>query len=203
MRSKNSFSAGKPTFVVFLIFLLAVAAQTARAQTFKVLHTFHGPNGASPLGVLVRDAAGNVYGTTGGGGAGKCSRFGCGTAFKLNKAGQQVWLHSFEGGDGRGPSAGLLRNATGNLYGTTEFGGKFTQTCGGVQAGGCGVVFKLDRIGQETVLHKFNGTSDGYFPGALLIEDAAGNLYGTTFGGRSRSWHRVQSRYQWQRNYPA
>ena len=70
MRSKKPFSTGKPIFVLFVAFLLALVAtaQPAQAQKFKVLHTFHGKDGASPFGVLVRDAAGNLYGTTSEGG---------------------------------------------------------------------------------------------------------------------------------------
>jgi len=61
-----------------------------------VLHTFHGTYGALPIGQLVLDKTGNFYGTTGGGGLGKC-QFGCGTAFKMNKSGTLVWTHSFDG----------------------------------------------------------------------------------------------------------
>jgi hypothetical protein len=73
MQSKKPFSAGKPTLVIFMAFLLAsaIVPSLAQAQKFKVLHTFHGGDGASPMGILVRDAAGNIYGTTGGGGTGK------------------------------------------------------------------------------------------------------------------------------------
>jgi|HubBroStandDraft_6_1064221.scaffolds.fasta_scaffold54575_2 uncharacterized repeat protein (TIGR03803 family) len=97
--------------ILALVFLLSSALVLAQVQKFKVLHTFHGNDGASPEGVLVRDGAGNIYGTTVGGGTGKCSKFGCGTVFKLNKVGKQVWLHSFEGGNGYDPVAGLLRDA--------------------------------------------------------------------------------------------
>jgi uncharacterized repeat protein (TIGR03803 family) len=186
MQSEKPCSTTKMVFAIFLIFLLAsllVPAQS-QAQTFKVLHTFHGGDGADPGGVMVRDAAGNLYGTTGAGGNGKCSQYGCGTAFKLNKAGKQVWLHSFEGRSGYGPYAGLLRNAAGDLFGTTVNGGKVNNICGGVQAGGCGLVFELDKTGKkETVLYKFAGEASGFFPEALLVEDPAGNLYGTTYVG--------------------
>ena len=93
MRSKKPFFAGKPTFAIFIMFLLAsaIVPTQAQAQKFKVLHTFHGPNGAQPVGGLIRDAAGNIYGTTGVGGSGNCSGgTGCGTAFKLDKSGKQV-----------------------------------------------------------------------------------------------------------------
>jgi hypothetical protein len=70
-----------------LVFL-ASAVVLAQAQKFKVLHTFHGPDGANPVGQLVRDKAGNFYSTTANGGAGKC-KGGCGTAFKIDKTGSK------------------------------------------------------------------------------------------------------------------
>jgi uncharacterized repeat protein (TIGR03803 family) len=188
MRSKKPFSAGNPTFLIFITLLLAsaVAATQAGAQKFKVLHTFHGPNGASPWTQLTRDAEGNLYGTTESGGSGKCQG-GCGTAFKLDKDGKQVRLHGFNGKNGRTPAAGLLRDAAGTLYGTTVEGGD--TTCFSL---GCGTVFKLDTSGRETVLHKFTGTNgDGFFPGALLVRDQAGNLYGTTANGGAHGFGTV------------
>jgi uncharacterized repeat protein (TIGR03803 family) len=185
MRSKKPFSAGKPTFVIFMALLLAsaIVPTQAQARKFKVLHTFHGANGAEPVGQLTRDGAGNFYGTTAAGGRGVCnignSQPGCGTAFKLDKTGRQVWLHSFNGADGWEPLAGLLRDRAGNLYGTTMLGGD--EKC--FPPYGCGAVFKLDKNGKETVLHKFSGTPDGEMPEALLVEDEAGNLYGTAYMG--------------------
>jgi uncharacterized repeat protein (TIGR03803 family) len=186
MQSKKLCSTVKTIFVIFIALFLApaVAVQPAQARKFKVLHTFHGGDGSSPMGVLVRDAAGNIYGTTGGGGTGECSRFGCGTAFKLNKGGKQLWLHSFTGVNGFDPDAGLLRDTAGNVYGTTVYGGKVTQACGGVQAGGCGVLFRLDKTGKETVLYRFAGPRGGYAPYGLPARDESGNLYGVTaYGG--------------------
>lgn len=174
-----------------LVCLLASALVPAQAQKFKVLHTFHGSNGGEPLGVLVRDPAGNIYGTTGVGGTGKCSKYGCGTAFKLNNVGKQVWLHSFQGANGFVPSAGMLRDAAGNLFGTTVEGGRITKACGGVQGGGCGVVFKLDNTGKETVLYKFPGFPSGSGPEALLAKDKAGNIYGTTYQGGASNFGTV------------
>jgi uncharacterized repeat protein (TIGR03803 family) len=175
MRSKLA----KIVFAIFITLLLAsvVVPTQAQAQTFKVLHTFHGPNGNGPAGVLIRDSAGNLYGTTEAGGTGKCGTFGCGTAFKLNNNGKQVWLHSFDISDGEEPSAGLLRDATGNLYGTTDYGGNTTCTSG------CGTVFKLDGDGKETVLYEFKAPPDGNTPQSLLARDKLGNVYGITQDG--------------------
>jgi uncharacterized repeat protein (TIGR03803 family) len=186
MRSKKPCSAAKTSLAMFVTFLLALpmVPTPAQARKFKVLHTFHGPDGANPYAELVRDTAGNIYGTTQVGGSvkGVCASVGCGTAFKLNKNGKQVWLHSFTGSNGRQPLAGLLRDAGGNLYGTTTYGGNVTKACGGAEVG-CGVVFRLASTGKETVLHRFKGTPDGSQPQPLLVEDTIGNLYGTTIGG--------------------
>src|ERR1700676_3174387 len=117
MRSKKPFSAGRPTFVIFITFLLVsvVAVRPAQARKFRVLHTFHGRDGANPVGVLVSDAAGNLYGTTGVGGGGNCSGGeGCGTVFKMDKTGKEVWLHKFNGANGAIPMAGLLRDVSGD-----------------------------------------------------------------------------------------
>jgi uncharacterized repeat protein (TIGR03803 family) len=179
MQSKKPRSVARSVPAVFIIVLLALAitAHPAQAQTFKVLHTFKGREGYAPMGVLVRDRAGNIYGTTSAGGTGKCH---CGTAFKLNKNGKQVWLHSFQGVNGYSPSAGMLRDTAGNLFGTTEEGGD--TNCNSPY--GCGTVFKLnDKTGKETMLHKFTGPPDGLLPEALLVEDATGNLYGPTYIG--------------------
>ena len=188
MQSNKPYSAAKPIFAILMTLLLAsVAHAQTQATKFKVLHTFHGPNGAFPITQLTRDETGNLYGTTSEGGTGVCtfgsSKVSCGTAFKLDKAGKQVWLHSFQYSGGESPMAGLLRDTDGNLYGTTVYGGESGSSCGAVKIG-CGVVFKLDKNGRETVLHRFSGgTSDGEFPEALLIQDSAGNLYGTTLQG--------------------
>jgi uncharacterized repeat protein (TIGR03803 family) len=182
MRSKKPVSAGKSTFVIFITsFLLASAIVPiqAQAQKFKVLRTFHGPDGWAPFGRLVRDQAGNLYGTTEGGGRGKCyGGYTCGTAFKLDKTGKQVWLHSFDLKNGMNPLVGLLRDKAGSLYGTTSLGGD--TTCYKL---GCGTVFKLDQNGKEKLLYSFKGTPDGFITTAPLIQDAAGNFYGTTQNG--------------------
>jgi uncharacterized repeat protein (TIGR03803 family) len=149
--------------------------------TEKVLHLFTGaPDGAHPFGGLIRDAAGNLYGTTAfGGGPNHCNGYvGCGVIFQLSPQGTETILYAFSGqGDGGVPVASLIRDAAGNLYGTTTQGGKTGRSC--LQAG-CGVVFKLNPAGQLTVLHTFTGPPDGSTPRATLALDRAGNLYGTT-----------------------
>jgi uncharacterized repeat protein (TIGR03803 family) len=185
MRSNKPFSVAKPIFMILMTLLLAsVAHAQTQATKFKVLHTFRGKDGAAPTGTLVRDSAGNIYGTTSGGGTGGCDGYGCGTVFKMTKEGKEVWLYSFKGTNQIDPSAGLLRDANGNLYGTTENGGKIRNGCGGIQAGGCGTVYKVDKTGKATVRYKFEGfPTDGYFPAALLVKDDSGNLYGVTNEG--------------------
>jgi uncharacterized repeat protein (TIGR03803 family) len=137
-----------------------------------VLYSFTGgPDGGEPYGNLVMDATGILYGTTILYGA-----YGYGTVFKLVPSGAERVLHSFTGGaDGGWPTAGLILDAAGNLYGTTTIGGARY-----------GTVFKLDSRGAATVLHTFTGSPDGNSPFAGLVMDVAGNLYGTTlYGGNS------------------
>jgi uncharacterized repeat protein (TIGR03803 family) len=155
---------------------LASGIVPSAAQAFAVLYRFQGGNdGGGPAADLIRDAAGNLYGTTVGGGT-----QGNGVVFQLAPDGTETTLHSFAGGsDGSLPKAGLISDRQGVLYGTTESGGGD----GCVQALGCGTVFKLTPDGNEIVLYRFQGGADGAYPDASLIADKAGNLYGTTSGG--------------------
>jgi len=96
----------------------------------------------------------------------------------------ETTLVSFTGGsDGRNPIAGLISDASGNLYGVAGTGGN-VHLC---QGHGCGVLYELSPNGSggytETVLYTFTGGADGTFPNSTLLMDAAGNLYGTTFLG--------------------
>ncbi len=139
-----------------------------------VLYQFLGGNdGADPNGDLVRDTAGNLYGTAYWGPYG-----GGGVAFQVDRNGNEAVLHQFDGlPDGESPVAGVLRDGKGNLYGTNSAGG------GGACWGGCGTVFKLSKTGKETILYRFLASPDGAFPYAGLVPGATGNFYGTTYNG--------------------
>jgi uncharacterized repeat protein (TIGR03803 family) len=148
-----------------------------------VLYNFAGgTDGAGPQnqGQMVMDAAGDIYGTTTGGGVSDCDIngfFGCGTVFKLTNTGSETVLYRFcseaNCSDGQNPIAGLVMDSTGNLYGTTFYGGAY----------GYGTVFELNpTTGQETVLHSFD-FSDGELPIGGVILDKSGNLYGAADGG--------------------
>ena len=145
----------------------------ARAATSVVLHRFNDrmPHGINPYAGVVRDTAGNLYGTTLAGGRGNG---GGGVVFKVNPAGSETVLHEFQGGtDGVSPTDGVILDAAGNLYGTTKQGGSANQ----------GVVYKVAPGGQETVLYTFTGGTDGGNPAGGLVLDSAGSVYGTTLGG--------------------
>jgi uncharacterized repeat protein (TIGR03803 family) len=147
-----------------------------------VLYNFTGSAGGDglfPTGPIVR-YAGNIYGTTQGGGAADCSDHGgCGTIFELSR-GKETILYSFTKLEGNSPQ-GLVRDQSGNFYGTTNIGGLGTPSpaCGKL---GCGAVFKLSQ-GVESVLYSFGGYPDGQSPNGKLFVAASGNLYGTTQQG--------------------
>jgi uncharacterized repeat protein (TIGR03803 family) len=220
--------------VITLFVLITVASPSAQAQTFTVLHSFtYQPDGAFPNS-LIRDQQGNLYGTTRAGGAFECVpslHLRCGTVFKMDSAGKETVLHTFAGGnDGAGPQAALVRDASGNLYGTTlggnnisnstvfkiapngketvlhVFTGQSTPVCcqdspvaldaegnvygmspyvGDLNCGrelGCGTLYRVTRSGKFTLIHTFKGT-DGAQPEGGLVRDANGNLYGAALIG--------------------
>jgi uncharacterized repeat protein (TIGR03803 family) len=186
--------------VVVAVAAMLLLALSALAQDPEiVLHTFTGgKDGAVGGNHLVSDSAGNLYGTTFGGGnkSTSCEVYtglvGCGVVFKLTPTGKETVLHAFSGGkDGGAPVGGVVLDSAGNLYGTTLFGGnKMPAVCHAVAnfAAGCGVVYKLTPTTHghwtETVLYTFTGGADGSEPWGNLIFDSAGNLYGTaTIGG--------------------
>jgi uncharacterized repeat protein (TIGR03803 family) len=146
---------------------------------YSVLHVFVGPDGIGPGG-LALDPAGNIYGATTSGGA-----HNSGTVFELTPAGQLTTLYTFTGGaDGALPESGVIRDTSGNLYGTASSGGVTTSQCSDLP---CGVVFMLSPTStgawHETVLHSFTGP-DGDNPlGPLLLDPSGPALYGTTFRG--------------------
>lgn len=181
------------TLVLATFSLTALLGGTnAAAQTERILHNFsNNGQGESLYTGLIFDAAGNLYGTTGVGGA-----YGSGTVFELSPNSSGGWtqkiLHNFgNGSDGQSPWGGsLLMDTSGNLYGTTRYGG--TSLCDSLNPIGCGTVFELlhnsNGSWTEKVLHNFGGGADedgpnGYHPYGGLVMDAAGNLYGTTFYG--------------------
>jgi uncharacterized repeat protein (TIGR03803 family) len=160
-----------------------VVYRLAPDGTYAVLYAFKGEaDGAYPdAASLLADDAGNLYGTTHDGGSDGCTNhLGCGTVFKLTPSGQETILHAFAGGlDGAYPSAGLIADGAGNLYGTTAGGG------GKHKNQQHGTVYKLTPDGQETILHAFEGARhrDGDGPRPAMLMDEAGNMYGTTQGG--------------------
>jgi uncharacterized repeat protein (TIGR03803 family) len=153
------------------LLMAAAVARPAIAQTFTVLHVFNGgpKDGARPAGPVVQDADGNLYGTTLQGGANDE-----GTVYKLNKAGHLSVRFSFNNLNGSFPESGLIFDKAGNLYGTAFEG-----------PGGSGVLFRVDKNGNEEILHAFQGgqDSEAAVPTGGVIMDEAGNLYGATLFG--------------------
>jgi uncharacterized repeat protein (TIGR03803 family) len=143
--------------------------------SLTTLASFGAHTGAGPVGGVIMDSSGNLYGTAAGGG-----RSSEGTVFELaHGSGTITTLASFVPltQDGDRPLAGLIMDRSGNLYGTTNLGGRY----------GAGTVFELAHgSGEITALASFNGTN-GARPDGGLIMDSSGNLYGTTdVGGASR-----------------
>lgn len=147
----------------------------------NALYSFAGGNDPKlPYAGLVFDKAGNLYGTTELGGTNNQ-----GTIFEIAPNSNGTWtetvLYNFTGGpDGGQPYGSLVFDTSGNLYGTTNFGGSSNCNMG------CGTVFELTPGSggwTETMLYTFTGGSDGREPSARVRLDAAGNLYGTTLQG--------------------
>jgi uncharacterized repeat protein (TIGR03803 family) len=193
MRGKKLSSGLRAAMAIlsFTSFMMCTAASQATGPYhFKLLHSFNGTDGNNPSGGLILDAAGNLYGATGGGrtvpdGGGL---YGMGTVFELSPTSAGGWsetvLHNFGSrkNDGVNPNAPLIFDTAGNIYGTTTFGGDHAS----------GTVFKLTPPApggtwKETVLYNFffdrttNSGPTGEWPGSMIF-DPAGNLYGTTLG---------------------
>jgi uncharacterized repeat protein (TIGR03803 family) len=160
---------------VVLLFASIGAAQASPHETLLTSFGSHGGN--YPLGGVVFDAAGNLYGTTGRGG-----RFNAGTVFKLTPpaGGHGAWrrttLYTFNGTDGQAPRGTLVLDSAGNIYGTTAIGG----------ANNMGTAYELsppvsgNTAWQHTLLTSFDNS--GNYPYAGMVFDKTGHLYGTTLG---------------------
>jgi uncharacterized repeat protein (TIGR03803 family) len=168
--------------------LYGVAEGDADGTVFKMnkagkllwAYRFDGPDGAGPGGALLRDSAGDLLGATGYGGKkigrnGTCEG-GCGLVYKLDKTGKkETVLYKFTGippTDGYNPFGSLVADSSGTLYGVASGGDE-----------PCGVVFKVNPSGEETVLYNFQCGTDGWDPVAGVVRDSTGNLYGATFMG--------------------
>jgi uncharacterized repeat protein (TIGR03803 family) len=163
--------------------------QTSTGWQYHIVHNFRGPNhdGESPIGPLLFDNVGNLYGTTSAVNSTGCftRHTDCGTVFKLSPTSKGGWeetiLYRFTGRtDGAWPAGNLVLDSAGNLYGYTLGGGN-NNLCGQV----CGVVYELSPGASgwtETVLHTFTGGSDGYTPRGLT-PDTSGNLLGVAESG--------------------
>jgi uncharacterized repeat protein (TIGR03803 family) len=182
----SSLRLGTASAALALAVVLVLGVATTRsvqAQTFTTLYNFCPggglpcPDGAFPQTSVVQDGSGNLYGTTHYGGLSSNGGYGHGVVFEMSRSGAETVLHKFTGSpDGAGPND-LLRDAAGNLYGTAANGGSVNSSC----PYGCGVVFKIDTTGKETVLYTFSGgATDGCVPTGGLIQDKVGKFYGTT-----------------------
>jgi uncharacterized repeat protein (TIGR03803 family) len=153
-----------------------VVYKLTKSGALTVLHSFTGPatpDGCLPVGTLVMDPEGSLYGATG-----ACGALGYGTVWKLDKNREETILHAFNwsASDGAFPFGGVIRDSQGNLYGSTGRGGP---------GEGDGTVYKLSRSGTFTLLHAFS-LADGYYPQGELLRDAKGGLYGTCdLGGQN------------------
>src|ERR1039458_9600618 len=169
-RSRRSPQRSSLLWLAGALAAMGIAPAQAQTPSETVLHAFGSvPKGAYPYAGLIRDSAGNLYGTTYQGG-----KANAGVVYGVDAAGQEKVLYSFTGlAEGGNPYGGVVPDSAGNLYGTTSARG----------TSGYGVVFKLDKAGQETVLYAFTGGADGGYSYAGVIRDSAGNLYGTTSSG--------------------
>lgn len=168
---------------------------SAGGWTKQEIYRFKGKaDGSTPLGGLVFDASGNLYGTTSEQGivSKKCAN-GCGTVFRLSPpATGHIWtesiLHHFNGYDGSTAVSAVTLDGQGNVYAPTSTGGYMK--C----ASGCGTVVEISPSNggwTSQVLHAFTGSSDGWTPTSPLILDSLGNLYGATYSGGSGGWGEI------------
>ena len=193
--TKQTFKTRLRAVSITLALTTAFVTVGAQAQTpgaspsskpaFSTLHSFTGgADGGSPFNAVIQDANGNLYGTTAFGGASNC-----GTVYEVMPMmgmEMEMVLYNFTcGWDGANPYAGLVMDASGNLYGTTVNGG--AGTCQ-VFNMGCGVMYELmpSMGNMYMVLHTFaGGKEDGATPFTGLVMGPAGTFYGTSYGGAS------------------
>ena len=143
--------------------------------TFSTFHSFDSSDGSAPACGLLLAADGNFYGTTYEGGSSNHCPNGCGTVFKITRAGTLTTLHNFDSTEGANPIAGLIQATDGNFYGTTYAGGT---------GGDWGTVFEITPSGTVTTLHSFQGT-DGAQPYGPVTQATNGSFYGTATNGTS------------------
>jgi uncharacterized repeat protein (TIGR03803 family) len=184
---------------IILLTSLALTLTASAQWQESVLYSFQGgTDGQWPLGSVVFDADGNLYGVTEAGGANTCTSYGnCGTVYQLAPPMQpgapwvETVLHIFQGhtaGDASDPLGGLVIDTNGNLYGATGGGGTGNCEILGTFPG-CGAVYELSPptvkggAWVERVLYSFQGGTDGAFPYGDIVFDNAGNLYGATLYG--------------------
>jgi uncharacterized repeat protein (TIGR03803 family) len=187
---------------LLMALMLSLAMPASAGWKEKVLYSFQGGtnDGAFPVGGVVFDSQGDLYGVLQDYGQGSCAPIGneCGAVFQLTPPVQkgdpwtETLIYKFQGkaaNDGESPNGGLLIDGQGNLYGVTAYGGTGDCVLLGVKAG-CGTVYKLSPPKQEgeawkeTILYSFPTATRGYVPNGDLVFDSAGNLYGATlFGG--------------------
>jgi hypothetical protein len=189
------------------VFQLSPPAKSGDPWTERVLHIFTGNStgdGGAPVGGLVIDNYGNLYGTAGYGGTGDCvllgTKVGCGIVYEMTppQTTGGPWaekvLYSFQGGkDGYLPVGDLTFDAAGNLYGATEYGGGYG-SCNSPYYQYCGTIFKLTPpktkggTWKEKVLYSFKSGPDGANPNGGLVFDTSGAIYGTTYAGGNESY---------------
>jgi len=201
MTYKRSIS---PIHVCVLALVLSLALPAFAEWNEKVLYSFQGGtnDGAGPVGGVVFDKQGNLYGVLQFYGPGSCAPIGneCGAVFQLApplKQGDswtETLIYKFggkESNDGESPNGGLIIDGQGNLYGVTAYGGTGDCILLGVKAG-CGTVYEISLPKQkgeawkETILYSFPTTKQGYVPNGNVVFDGVGNLYGATLYGGTK-----------------
>jgi len=191
IRAGREAAFGIAVLSILSVFTILMLVQPAAAAKLTILHAFcsddYCTDGASPLGTLALDAAGNIYGTTQGTNS-VYEGYPYGTAFKITPKNQFTSLHEFCStsgcDDGIYPQSDITLDTKGNLYGTASMGGSHEK----------GVVFKISPTGTLTVLHSFCSNEvvsvcvDGDQPEGSVVLDSAGSVYGLTYDGGNNGY---------------